>query len=233
MHQLYQSQILHFLDFSILTSDNTTNQFSHMYILFRFFSLPDKATVRCEVCEGYVFTPVCHSVHRGCLPQCMLGYTPPGQTPPGLGLDPPGPRPRHPPGQTHTTTAADGMHPTGMHSCYWLPTKLIWDPPAFASPNSHIWWPSLQICSNLFYLVEDPSTSTDIWWTLKYALLSGVLYTSHWNALLLVKLQKSCRLCCFFFLPMREMEFPSHFKCIRLGIWVSRVVQWRDNYVLS
>ena len=26
-----------------------------------------------EVCEGYVFTPVCHSVHRGRLPQCMLG----------------------------------------------------------------------------------------------------------------------------------------------------------------
>ena len=25
------------------------------------------------VCEGYVFTPVCHSVHI--LPQCMLGYT--------------------------------------------------------------------------------------------------------------------------------------------------------------
>ena len=37
-----------------------------------------------EVCEGYVFTPVCHSVHGGCLPQCMLGYTPrQEQTPPG------------------------------------------------------------------------------------------------------------------------------------------------------
>ena len=32
--------------------------------------------------EGYVFTPVCHSVHMGgCLPLCMLGYIP-GQTPP-------------------------------------------------------------------------------------------------------------------------------------------------------
>ena len=34
------------------------------------------------VWDGYVFTPVCHSVHRGTLPQCMLGYTPPSrQTP--------------------------------------------------------------------------------------------------------------------------------------------------------
>ena len=31
-----------------------------------------------EVCEGYVFTRVCHSAHKGeCLPQCMLGCTPP------------------------------------------------------------------------------------------------------------------------------------------------------------
>ena len=76
-------------------------------------------------------------MRRGCLPQCMVGYyTPPGadippvQTPPGpdplreqtplweqtpwsrhtplLGADPP---PRE------TATAADGTHPTGMHSC--------------------------------------------------------------------------------------------------------------------
>ena len=40
--------------------------------------------------QGYVFTGVCNSVHRGgCLPQCMLGYhTPQEQTPPGR---------RHPP----------------------------------------------------------------------------------------------------------------------------------------
>ena len=37
-------------------------------------------------CEGYVFTPVCHSVHRGGgLPQCMLGYPPPGPHTPGPG----------------------------------------------------------------------------------------------------------------------------------------------------
>ena len=55
-----------------------------------------------EVCEGYVFTRVCHSVHMGGgLPQCMLCWDtiPPG---PGttLGADhPPGADPptRHPP----------------------------------------------------------------------------------------------------------------------------------------
>ena len=44
-----------------------------------------------EVCEGYVFTRVCHSVHggRGGLPHSMLGYTHPNlyqrQTPPSPG----------------------------------------------------------------------------------------------------------------------------------------------------
>ena len=33
-------------------------------------------------CEGYVFTRVCHCIHRGSLPQCMLGYHPQEQTPP-------------------------------------------------------------------------------------------------------------------------------------------------------
>ena len=36
----------------------------------------------CEVCEGYVFTRVCHSVHRGDLPHCMLRYTPPPEQAP-------------------------------------------------------------------------------------------------------------------------------------------------------
>ena len=64
----------------------------------------------------------------GCLPQCMLGYTPlqadtpradtpwadtpwtdtPRQTPPW--------QTPHPPSQ-QTATAADGTHPTRMHSC--------------------------------------------------------------------------------------------------------------------
>ena len=33
-----------------------------------------------EVCEGYVFTYVCHSIHRWGLPQCMLGYYHPLRT---------------------------------------------------------------------------------------------------------------------------------------------------------
>ena len=69
-------------------------------------------------CEGYVFTPVCHSVHRGVgLPQCILGYQPPGadtppgtrhpleQTPPEQGI----PQSRHPPEQTPPGT----RHPPG------------------------------------------------------------------------------------------------------------------------
>ena len=75
--------------------------------------------------EGYVFTRVCHSVHRGvCLSACWdttpQEQTPPEQTPPGgdpLEQTPPReqiPRSRHP----QTATVADGTHPTGMHSCY-------------------------------------------------------------------------------------------------------------------
>ena len=62
--------------------------------------------------KGYVFTPVYHSVHGGGAVCPSASWdTPPGQTPPA----------RHPPGQPHpqqTATAADGTHPTGMHSCY-------------------------------------------------------------------------------------------------------------------
>ena len=51
--------------------------------------------------KGNVFTPVSYSVHRaGCLPQCMLGYTPPADTPQG-----------RPP-------AADG-HCSGRYASYW------------------------------------------------------------------------------------------------------------------
>ena len=79
--------------------------------------------------QGYVFTPVCHSVHRGVsatLPP--PGWTSPSQTPP-VG--------RHLPAQcmlalpsacwdTHPTVQcmlgygqqAGGTHPTGMHTCF-------------------------------------------------------------------------------------------------------------------
>ena len=60
--------------------------------------------------QGNIFTPVCHSVHKGGLPQCMLGYHPhpPEQTPAGSRppwqqtppreQTPSPPRTRHPPG---------------------------------------------------------------------------------------------------------------------------------------
>ena len=60
------------------------------------------------VCEGYVFTCVCHSVHRGGLPHSMLGY----HTPLPLAW-------RHP-RAVHAGRygqQAGGMHPTGMQSC--------------------------------------------------------------------------------------------------------------------
>ena len=105
-------------------------------------------TVRNEVAKvKFLHLSVSNSVHRGCLPQCMLGYHPPGpgtppeqtppeqtppeQTPPRarhpLGQAPPGtrhppsPGTRHPPPpRQQTATVADGTHPTGMHSCCLL-----------------------------------------------------------------------------------------------------------------
>ena len=81
-------------------------------------SLPSATKLR----QGNIFTSVYQEFcprGGGCLPQCMLRYTPP------LWADTP--LSRHPPGQTHThradptpgqtATAADGTHPTGMHSC--------------------------------------------------------------------------------------------------------------------
>ena len=77
-------------------------------------------TARNEVGQGYVFTGVCDSVHRGGLPQCMLGYhphplgagTPPEQAPPLPEQTPP--RPEH---AGRYGQRAGGTHPTGMQSC--------------------------------------------------------------------------------------------------------------------
>ena len=57
----------------------------------------------------------------GCLPQCMLGYTPPGaDTAPRPGRHPP--RANSPPPGSRLNQAyglrAAGTHPTGMHSCF-------------------------------------------------------------------------------------------------------------------
>ena len=75
-------------------------------------------------CEGYVFTPVCHSVHRMGLPQCMLGYTPSWeQTLPLPGSRPPGSS-RHPPG-ADTPLWADPPHPADGYCCRQLLLRMV------------------------------------------------------------------------------------------------------------
>ena len=72
------------------------------------------------VCKGYVFTPVCYSVHRGdvCLSPCWdtppwadspWADTSPGQTPPGRHLSGRHPTPR----QTPPRQTPPGRHPLG------------------------------------------------------------------------------------------------------------------------
>ena len=82
--------------------------------------------------QGNVFTPVCHSVHRGCITACtgadtrLLGrhipeYT--GPPPPWADISQHALGQTAPPARHHlgqTATAADGTHPTGMHSCFHL-----------------------------------------------------------------------------------------------------------------
>ena len=81
-----------------------------------FCLLPSATKLR----QGNVFTPVCHSVHMGVFASVHAEIHTPWQTP--LARHPPFRHSlrRHPPGQTppqQTTTAVDGTHPTGMHSC--------------------------------------------------------------------------------------------------------------------
>ena len=94
-----------------------------------------------EVCEGYVFTPVCHSVHRGgvCLSACWdtppRADTPQEQTPQSRHpWEQTSPQEQTPPGRRHPGAntppshvvhagrygqQAGGTHPTGMHTCFW------------------------------------------------------------------------------------------------------------------
>ena len=81
-----------------------------------------------------MFSQACvkNSVHRGgvCIKAHTPGQTTPRQTPAGRhppgqtippGRHPPPPLGRHPPGRHPllAATAADGTHPTGMHSCWF------------------------------------------------------------------------------------------------------------------
>ena len=100
-----------------------------------------------EVCEGYVFTGVCLSTGGGVEAQAQGGL-PRGcvqaqawegvQTQAQGGVYPSMHWGKHPPQQT--ATAADGMHPTGMHSCYFL--NLLHAESSNAWHNHSI-WPSM------------------------------------------------------------------------------------------
>ena len=92
-------------------------------IMVKQFIAPHKRSLG----QGNIFTPVCHSVHRGGLPSrrpplagspLLEGGTPPGRETP-LGRRPPAGRtPREGGTPPPTATAAGGTHRTGMHSCF-------------------------------------------------------------------------------------------------------------------
>ena len=79
--------------------------------------------------QGYVFTGVCDSVHRGGLPQCMLGY-PPEQTPLQSRhppeADTPLPREQTPPDQTppHRRACWEIRSTRGRYAPYWTAILL-------------------------------------------------------------------------------------------------------------
>ena len=89
--------------------------------------------------QGYVFTRVCDSVHRGvCLSACWDTHPPARRPPPGKAELPPGkenPLARRPPLARQTPPCAvhagrygqqvGGMHPTGMHFLFSIYISLI------------------------------------------------------------------------------------------------------------
>ena len=66
--------------------------------LFYFFQYCVITARKRSLGQGYIFTGVCHSVNRGGLPQCMLGYPPPSRHPPP---------PRRPPSSKETALEGD------------------------------------------------------------------------------------------------------------------------------
>ena len=73
-------------------------------------------TIRKRSCGEVMFSQVCvkNSVHRGCPARHPPGQTPP--PPPPSGQTPPSPFWQADSPLQQTATAADGTHPTGMHS---------------------------------------------------------------------------------------------------------------------
>ena len=98
--------------------------------------------------QGNIFAPVCHSVHMGGLPQCILGYPPPGsrhppppsrhhhpqeQIPPWEEI-PPGSRHNHPPPPTHPARSRhqplrsacwEIRSTSGRHASHWNAILLL------------------------------------------------------------------------------------------------------------
>ena len=114
--------------------------------------------------QGYIFTPVCHSVHRGGLPQCMLGYHTP--------LGPCTPRDHAPP------FAGPCTHPSQDHAPQlWctppgppLPGTMH-TPTGPCTPQRRACWEILSTCRRyasywnailLTYNCETPPPSNDL-----------------------------------------------------------------------
>ena len=72
--------------------------------------------------QGNIFTPVCHSVHRGGLPKCMMGYHPPDQASPRPGA----PRTRHPPQTRHPQTRHPLYQPPRHRACWEIRSTRGW-----------------------------------------------------------------------------------------------------------
>ena len=77
--------------------------------------------------KGNIFTPFCHSVHTGGLPQCMLGYPPGTRHTTPLGPDTPPPGTMCPP-QDHAPPGT--MHPPQNYAPPWDHA-----PPDYAPPR--------------------------------------------------------------------------------------------------
>ena len=72
--------------------------------------------------QGNVFTGVCDSVNKGCLPQCMLGYhplPPKDQTRPPPTRDQAPPWNRHPQEQTPPRACWEIRSTSGRYASYW------------------------------------------------------------------------------------------------------------------
>ena len=129
---------------SLLTSDFCfllTVARYHQYCII--FCYDDHYRPKRSLGQGNIFTPVCHSVHRGGRGSPSLGgspcqtptppawRTPPDQTPPPPGADPPSMENPPPPEQTppHQTPPPDGEPPPPgsrlRHTVYDRPVRIL------------------------------------------------------------------------------------------------------------